>query len=110
MVHSVSAAPHVTAVFETDFTPIMAHHAAKKAEFAAQGVNLNCTARCISASVAAMQRAPTVNSRWHADRPEVFASANIGIGTALGDQGLVVPVIHKAQSLLGIAQQLQAVT
>lgn len=112
MAQSVATAPHVTAVFEADFTAIMAHRAANKAAFAAQGVNLTFTAYFVAASVAAMQAASAVNSRWHADRLEVFSSVNIGIGTALGDQGLVVPVIHAAQSLslLGIAQRLQAVT
>jgi len=112
MAHSVATAPHVTAVFEADFSAIIAHRAANKAGFAAQGVNLTFTAYFIAASVAAMQAAPTVNSRWHDDRLEVFSAVNIGIGTALGDQGLVVPVIHAAQSLslLGIAQTLQAVT
>ncbi|MBO1079227.1 dihydrolipoamide acetyltransferase family protein [Roseomonas haemaphysalidis] len=112
MAHSVATAPHVTALFEADFSAIIAHRAANKAGFAAQGVNLTFTAYFIAASVAAMQAAPTVNSRWHDDRLEVFSAVNIGIGTALGDQGLVVPVIHAAQSLslLGIAQTLQAVT
>ena len=112
MAHSVATAPHVTALFEADFSAIIAHRAATKAGFAAQGVNLTFTAYFIAASVAAMQAAPTVNSRWHDDRLEVFSAVNIGIGTALGDQGLVVPVIHAAQSLslLGIAQTLQAVT
>ena len=34
---------------------------------------------------------------------------NIGVGTALGDKGLIVPVIHRAQdlSLFEIAQRLQ---
>jgi 2-oxoglutarate dehydrogenase E2 component (dihydrolipoamide succinyltransferase) len=66
----------------------------------------------VQACVEAMKVSPTVNSRWHEDALEVFSSMNIGIGTALGDQGLIVPVIHEAQSLslLGIAQRLQDVT
>jgi 2-oxoglutarate dehydrogenase E2 component (dihydrolipoamide succinyltransferase) len=112
MAHSVAVAPHVTAVFEADLSAIIAHRAAKKAEFAAQGVNLTFTAYFVSACVEAMKVAPTVNSRWHEEHLEVFSSMNIGIGTALGDQGLIVPVIHEAQSLslLGIAQRLQEMT
>ncbi|MFC7551390.1 dihydrolipoamide acetyltransferase family protein [Pseudoroseomonas wenyumeiae] len=112
MAHSVAVAPHVTAVFEADLSAIIAHRAAKKAEFAAQGVNLTFTAYFVQACVEAMKVAPTVNSRWHEEHLEVFSSMNIGIGTALGDQGLIVPVIHEAQSLslLGIAQRLQEVT
>jgi 2-oxoglutarate dehydrogenase E2 component (dihydrolipoamide succinyltransferase) len=112
MAHSVAVAPHVTAVFEADLSAIMAHRAAKKAEFAAQGVNLTFTAYFVQACVEAMKAAPTVNSRWHEEHLEVFSSMNIGIGTALGDEGLIVPVIHEAQSLslLGIAQRLEEVT
>jgi 2-oxoglutarate dehydrogenase E2 component (dihydrolipoamide succinyltransferase) len=112
MAQSVAAAPHVTAVFEADLSAVTAHRAANKAEFAAQGVNLTFTAYFVQASVEAMKVAPTVNSRWHEEHLEVFYSMNIGIGTALGDQGLIVPVIHEAQSLslLGTAQRLGEVT
>jgi 2-oxoglutarate dehydrogenase E2 component (dihydrolipoamide succinyltransferase) len=112
MAQSVAVAPHVTAVFEADLSAIMAHRAARKAEFAAQGANLTFTAYFVQACVEAMKAAPTVNSRWHDEHLEVFSSANIGIGTALGDQGLIVPVIHEAQSLslLGVAQRLGEVT
>lgn len=112
MQHSVSTAPHVTAVFEADFGAIIRHRQLHKAEFAAQGVNLTFTAYFIAAAVQAMQAAPQVNSRWHADFLEVFSDVNIGVGAALGDKGLIVPVIHRAQelSLLGIASRLQQVT
>jgi len=112
MAHSVATAPHVTAVFEADVSAILAHRAKHKPAFAAQGINLTLTAYFIQACVEAMKVSPSVNSRWHDDALEVFSSMNIGVGTALGDQGLIVPVIHEAQSLslLGIAQRLQDVT
>jgi 2-oxoglutarate dehydrogenase E2 component (dihydrolipoamide succinyltransferase) len=109
MASSLANAPHVTAVFEADFGAIQVHRAAHKAEFAKQGVNLTYTAYIVAACVEAMKVAPTVNSRWHDDALEVFDDYNIGVGTALGDKGLIVPVVHQAQSLslLGIAQRLQ---
>ena len=112
MAHSVATAPHVTAVFEADVSAILTHRAKHKPAFAAQGTNLTLTAYFIQACVEAMKVSPGVNSRWHDDALEVFSSMNIGVGTALGDQGLIVPVIHEAQSLslLGIAQRLQDVT
>jgi len=112
MSHSVTAAPHVTAVFEMDFTAIAAHRAAHKAQFAAQGVKLTYTAYFIQACCAAMQAVPEVNSQWHDDALEIFGDVNIGVGTSLGDKGLVVPVIAQAQNqnLLGIAKNLQAMT
>lgn len=108
MLNSVTTAPHVTAVFEADMSAIIAHRNANKAAFAASGANLTFTAYLMAASVAAMKAAPAINSRWFDDRLELYEDVNIGIGTALGDKGLVVPVVQRAQtlSLLGIAQQL----
>ena len=112
MAHSLATAPHVTAVFEADFTAVLAHRTASKAAFERQGVALTVTAYIVQACVAAMQAVPVVNSRWHADALEVFDDINIGIGTALGDKGLVVPLVHRAQalSLHGIAARLQEAT
>ncbi|RVT93556.1 dihydrolipoamide acetyltransferase family protein [Sphingomonas crocodyli] len=108
MLNSVTVAPHVTAMFECDFTAIMAHRKKHKAAFAADGANLTFTAYFIAACVAAMKAAPAINSRWFDDRLDIFDDVNIGIGTALGDKGLVVPVVSKCQelSLLGIAKRL----
>jgi 2-oxoglutarate dehydrogenase E2 component (dihydrolipoamide succinyltransferase) len=109
MASSVATAPHVTAIFEADFRAIIAHRRKHKDAFALEGAHLTFTAYFIAACVIAMRAAPTINSRWHDDRLELFDDINIGIGTALGDKGLVVPVVHRAQqlSLLGIAQRLK---
>lgn len=109
MVRSVTTAPHVTAVFEVDLTAIMADRARRRASFQAQGADLTYTAYFIMASVAAMRAVPQVNSRFHEDALEIFDDVNIGIGTALDDKGLIVPVVHKAQelSLLGVAKRLE---
>ena len=108
MLGSVTTAPHVTAVFECDFSAIMAHRKAHKDAFAASGASLTFTAYFIAACVEAMRAAPAINSRWFDDRLEIYDAINIGVGTALGDKGLIVPVVHGAQalSLLGIAQRL----
>ncbi|WP_462384090.1 dihydrolipoamide acetyltransferase family protein [Pseudomonas sp. Marseille-QA0892] len=112
MHHSVTTAPHVTAVFEADFGAIMAHRKRHRDTFANEGINLTFTAYFVAAAVEAMRRVPEVNSRWHDDYLEVFRDINLGVGTALGDKGLIVPVIHGAQdlSLRGIASRLQALT
>lgn len=108
MLNSVTVAPHVTAMFECDFSAIIAHRKKHKAAFAAEGANLTFTAYFIAACVAAMKSAPAINSRWYDDRLDIFDDVNVGIGTALGDKGLVVPVVSKCQelSLLGIAKRL----
>jgi 2-oxoglutarate dehydrogenase E2 component (dihydrolipoamide succinyltransferase) len=55
-----------------------------------------------------MKVAPAINSRWHTDRLELYDDINIGVGTALGTKGLIVPVLRKVQklSLKGIASGL----
>lgn len=112
MLKSVTEAPHVTAVFEADFGAIIAHRARHKAAMAQQGIALTYTAYLLAASARAMAAVPQVNARWHDDRLEMFGDINIGIGTALGDKGLVVPVIRRVQdlSLSGIAAALQDAT
>ena len=99
MVASVRDAPHVTAVFEADFGAIVAHREAHRAEFASRGTKLTYTAYLLNAAAGAMAAAPAINARWHADHLEMFDDVNIGVGTALGDKGLVVPVVRRVQAL-----------
>ncbi|NJC34442.1 2-oxoglutarate dehydrogenase E2 component (dihydrolipoamide succinyltransferase) [Sphingomonas jejuensis] len=112
MLNSVTVAPHVTAVFEADFSAIIAHRARHKDRFAAAGTPLTFTAYMLAAAARAMAVAPAINGRWHADRTEIFADVNIGVGTALGDKGLVVPVVERVGqlSLEGIAARLADLT
>jgi 2-oxoglutarate dehydrogenase E2 component (dihydrolipoamide succinyltransferase) len=112
MLNSVTVAPHVTAVFEADFSAIMAHRRKHKSAFEKAGANLTFTAYFVAASIAAMRVAPAVNSRWYDDHLEIFDEINIGVGTALGDKGLIVPVIQRAQdlSLQGVAARLGDLT
>lgn len=108
MLNSVTQAPHVTAMFEADFSAIKAHREKHKAAFAKQGVKLTYTAYLVAAAAEAMKVAPAINSRWHEDRLEIFDDINIGVGTALGTKGLIVPVLRNVQalSLQGIAAGL----
>ncbi|MDP9422454.1 MAG: 2-oxo acid dehydrogenase subunit E2 [Pseudomonadota bacterium] len=95
MVRAVSEAPHVTALFEADFSAIAAH----KAAMAAKGIKLSYTAYLIKAAAEAMAVAPAINGRWEKDRIAVSQAINIGVGTALGEKGLVVPVVKDAGAL-----------
>jgi len=112
MAHSMQTAPHVTALFEADFSAIIAHREAHKAEFARASANLTFTAYFVAACVEAMKAVPQVNARWREDGLEIPDDINVGIGTALGDKGLIVPVIHRAQTLplLDTARQLTELT
>ena len=95
MVRAVSEAPHVTAVFEADFSAIAAH----KAAMAARGVKLSYTAYIVKAAAEAMAVAPAINGRWEKDRIAISPTIDIGVGTALGEKGLVVPVVKDAGAL-----------
>ncbi len=94
MVRAVSEAPHVTALFEADFSAVAAH----KAALAARGVKLSYTAYIVKAAAEAMAAAPAINGRWEKDRIAISPTIDIGVGTALGEKGLVVPVVKDAGS------------
>jgi 2-oxoglutarate dehydrogenase E2 component (dihydrolipoamide succinyltransferase) len=95
MVRAVAEAPHVTALFEADFSAVAAH----KAAMAARGVKLSYTAYIVKAAAEAMAAAPAINGRWEKDRIAISPTIDIGVGTALGENGLVVPVVKDAGSL-----------
>jgi 2-oxoglutarate dehydrogenase E2 component (dihydrolipoamide succinyltransferase) len=95
MARAVSEQPHVTAVFEADFSAIAAH----KAALAARGTKLSYTAYIVKAAAEAMAVAPAINGRWESDRIAVSPTIDIGVGTALGEKGLIVPVVKDAGSL-----------
>jgi 2-oxoglutarate dehydrogenase E2 component (dihydrolipoamide succinyltransferase) len=95
MVRAVSEAPHVTALFEADFSAITAH----KAALAAGGVRLSYTAYIVKAAAETMAVAPAINGRWEADRIAISPTIDVGVGTALGEKGLVVPVVKDAGAL-----------
>jgi 2-oxoglutarate dehydrogenase E2 component (dihydrolipoamide succinyltransferase) len=112
MLNSVATAPHVTAMFEADLSAITLHRRNHRQEFENANVNLTLTAYFVAGAAAAMRVVPEINSRWYDDRLEIFDDINIGIATALGDKGLIVPVIHEAQkfSLREIAAKLADLT
>ena len=95
MVRAVSDQPHVTAVFEADFSAVAAH----KARMASNGVKLSYTAYIVKAAAEAMAAAPAINGRWEKDRIAISPTIDVGVGTALGEKGLVVPVVKDAGSL-----------
>jgi 2-oxoglutarate dehydrogenase E2 component (dihydrolipoamide succinyltransferase) len=95
MVRAVAEAPHVTALFEADFSAVAAH----KKVMAERGQKLSYTAYIVKAAAEAMAAAPAINGRWEPDRISISPTIDIGVGTALGDKGLVVPVVKDAGGL-----------
>ncbi|HXH53524.1 MAG TPA: 2-oxo acid dehydrogenase subunit E2 [Sphingomicrobium sp.] len=95
MARAVAEQPHVTAVFEADFSAVSAH----KAAMAAKGVKLSYTAYIVKAAAEAMAAAPAINGRWQDDRIAIAPTIDIGVGTALGEKGLIVPVVKDVARL-----------
>ncbi len=108
MVNSQHTSPHVLTVMEADLSRVLAHRAAHKDLFANQGVNLTLTAYFCAAIVSGLKTSPEVNSSWTEDGIQVYNIINLGMATALGKDGLIVPVIKDAGSLslLGLAQKI----
>ena len=108
MVASQHTSPHVLSVMEADLSNVLRHRTANKDAFAAQGVNLTLTAYFCSAIVAALKTYPDVNSSWTEEGILRHTAINLGMATALGEGGLIVPVIKDAGSLSlqGLAQKI----
>lgn len=111
MVRSKHTSPHVTTVFEFDFTAVAQHRAAHKAQFARDGANLTFTAYIVAATVEALKQHPLANSTWTDEGIELKQQINIGMAAAI-DDGLIVPVIKGADgmNLLGLARTINDLT
>jgi 2-oxoglutarate dehydrogenase E2 component (dihydrolipoamide succinyltransferase) len=101
-------APHVTNVFQCDMSAVLADRATRKAEFDRRGLPLTLTAYFVAAAVDALRAVPEANARWTEEALLMNERLDIGVATALGDRGLVVPVIRDAGNLdlAGIASAL----
>lgn len=106
MVNSKQTSPHVTTVMEADLSKVLAHFEANKSGFESNGTRLTYTAYFISAVVSALREFPIVNTSWTEQGILFHRQINIGMAVALENEGLIVPVIKKAdeRSLLGLAR------
>lgn len=105
MVRSKHTAPHVTTVFDCDMTAVVRHRYAHQEAFARDGVDLTFTPYFIAAVVAALKAHPYANAAWSEEGIILKRAIHIGMAVAIPD-GLIVPVIHHADSLnlLGLAR------
>lgn len=108
MVRSLAEAPHVTTLFEADLTRVLKHRSLHALAFESRGTRLTLTVYFIRACVRALRAYPEVNATFGKEAMELHGDVNVGVGTALGTKGLIVPVIHRAQdlSLFDIARRL----
>jgi 2-oxoglutarate dehydrogenase complex dihydrolipoamide succinyltransferase (E2) component len=104
MVSSRRSAAHCTTIVEVDMSRVRASRERLREEMARRGVPLTYLAYVAHATVEALGRHPVLNSSIDGDEIVYHDDVNLGIAVAL-DDGLIVPVIAKAQrlSLEGLA-------
>jgi 2-oxoglutarate dehydrogenase E2 component (dihydrolipoamide succinyltransferase) len=106
MVKSKHTSPHVTTIMEADMKKVVDHLEQNKEPFSRQGLRLTYTSYFVAATANALREFPMVNSTWTDNGILLKKAINIGLATALQDEGLIVPVIKQADgySLSGLAR------
>ncbi len=110
MAQSKREAPHFYLSVEVDMERAAAlREEMKSSGTAASGVTL--THMIVKAAADSLRAFPELNARFAGDAVELLQEVNIGVATAVPD-GLVVPVIHRADrlSLIEIAAAARALT
>ena len=107
MVNSKQTSPHVTTVFEFDFSAVFAHRRENIERFLQDGARLTFTVYIVSAVVRALKEHGLANSVWTEAGIMLKRDINIGMAVAIPG-GLVVPVIKHADglNLLGLARAI----
>ena len=109
MVRSKHTSPHVYSVQEADVSVISKWRSQYKDEFnKKEGFNLSFTPFFLEAAVKALQEFPIVNSSIQGNSVIYKKNINLGCAVALGNSGLIVPVIKNAEekNFVGIARGL----
>src|ERR671936_1592858 len=93
-------APNAHAVMEVDMTNAMRYREQAAPDFKArEGFDLSPAAFIVKAAVEALRQVPLVNAAWTDQGILLKKAINVGYAVALGDEGLVVPVIKNADEL-----------
>jgi len=106
------SAPHAHAVMEVDMTELMRYRDRVKHEFQErEGFDLSPAAFIAKAVVEALRTVPSVNSSWTDQGLIRHRELNLGYAVALGEDGLIVPVIKDAdgKSLAGLMRSIRDV-
>src|SRR4051794_2375872 len=94
---SLDTAAHCTTIVEADMSAIEA----------ARG-KLSYLPFVARATIAALREHPALNATLESDRLTVHEEVHLGIAVSLGDDGLIVPVVHNAHELSheGLAKRI----
>jgi pyruvate/2-oxoglutarate dehydrogenase complex dihydrolipoamide acyltransferase (E2) component len=98
MVESRRTAAHCTTVVEVDFARVAARRGELREAMDRRGVHLTYLAFVARATVTALGRHPILNASVEGEEIVHHEDVNLGIAVALED-GLIVPVIRRAQRL-----------
>ena len=99
MATSASTIPHAWVLMEVDATNLVQRRASQQGLFQRQhGFELTYLPLVAKAVIEALCEHPAANSRWAGDRLLQQSSVHLSIAVAT-EHGLMVPVIHSAESL-----------
>ncbi len=98
MVDSRRTSAHCTTIVEVDMSRVAARRGSLKETMARRGVKLTYLAFVAQATVEALAHHPVLNASVEGEEIVYHDDVNLGIAVAL-DEGLIVPVIPKAQRL-----------
>ena len=108
MVKSASEIPQAWTLVEADVTGLVARRQAVRADFQQrEGINITYLPFVMKAVAESLKENPLLNSSWDGDAIIYKRRINIGIAAAAPD-GLVVPVVHDADtlSIAGLAKKI----
>ena len=109
MTRSKATSAHVTSFAEIDVTGLVHHREANKAEFGKrEGVKLTYTPYFLHAAIEPLRAHPLLNASVEGTEIHVKKAFHIGIAVAIGQKGLLVPVVRNAgqQNLTGLAHTM----
>src|SRR5205085_5441979 len=90
MKRSLETAAHCTTWIEVDMSRI---------EAARERLGLTGLPFVARAAIAALREHPALNAWLEDERYTVHSDVNLGIAVSLGEDGLIVPVVHRAHEL-----------
>ena len=104
------SAPHAHAVMPVDMTELMRYRERVRHDFSArEGFDLSPAAFIAKAVIEAIRAVPTVNASWTDQGLVLHREINLGYAVALGEDGLIVPVVKDAdgRSLAGLMRSIR---
>jgi 2-oxoglutarate dehydrogenase E2 component (dihydrolipoamide succinyltransferase) len=108
MVRSKATSAHVTSFAEADVTGLVRFREKNKEAFQEQeGVKLTFTPFFVKAAVEALREHPVLNASVEGDKIVMKKDYHVGIAVAIGNKGLLAPVIRNAgdYNIVGLARK-----